>query len=98
MHYAVDTLGAKVAIIKELPGNEASLMLAKALGADYSGEEPSDATDVFSALKINLAASGAIGLRSTTTPQLSVIRKKRRRPILISEGNGMKCGTWESAA
>lgn len=65
LQYAHDELGARTAVIKALPGNAASLGVARALGATEVGTAPSDAGATFVVLEVTLPlaseASGASG-------------------------------------
>jgi ribosomal-protein-alanine N-acetyltransferase len=54
--YARDTLGAKTAVMKMLPGNRFSMKLARSLGGNYVGNEPSDAGSEFMIFKLDLAS------------------------------------------
>jgi RimJ/RimL family protein N-acetyltransferase len=57
--YAVKEMGARTAIIKVLEGNQASLGVARQLGALESRTEPSGAAGVFIVLRRDLVAGGA---------------------------------------
>jgi RimJ/RimL family protein N-acetyltransferase len=63
LRYAVSSMGSRVAILKILEGNEASLGVARKLGAMASGTEPSERGGTFLVFRRDLSASpGRSGL------------------------------------
>jgi RimJ/RimL family protein N-acetyltransferase len=56
VNYAAVNLGAKTAVFKMLPANVHSRSVAVRLGAEYFGEEPSDAGATFQVFKLALFA------------------------------------------
>ena len=59
--YAAAEMGARVAILRILEGNEASLGVARRLGAVESGREPSERGGTFVVLRLDLTGGGADG-------------------------------------
>jgi RimJ/RimL family protein N-acetyltransferase len=54
LNYAAMSMGARTVVIKILPDNVSSKNLALSIGANYVGEEPSDAGKAFDVFKMNL--------------------------------------------
>jgi len=54
LNYAWENMGAKVAVFKMLPDNVQSRGVAIRLGAEFSGEEPSNAGAMFQVFKLGL--------------------------------------------
>jgi RimJ/RimL family protein N-acetyltransferase len=57
LEYAAQGLGATSAVIKVLDGNAASLGVARSLGAEVVGHEPSDAGGRFVVFRLPLPVS-----------------------------------------
>ena len=56
--YASDAMNARVVIIKMLPGNEASVRLARSLGARWIRQEPSDSGATFDVYELVMNRAG----------------------------------------
>ena len=64
LRYASEAMGARVAVIKILSGNAASMGVARRLGAVQTGTEPSDAGGTFIVHQLRLTADRAIHAES----------------------------------